>query len=751
MQQSSSCPNYSPVLDADSIDAIIHAKHTQPHSILGMHLLENTQTPGLIVRAFLQNITLCWVLDVHNNQQYPLQRIHPTGLFEGIIPKKKIFNYQLVIKTNNNTIHHIHDPYSFLPVLSEEDLFLFNQGTHHRIYEKLGSHPITHQGIAGTSFAVWAPSAKRVSVVGDFNNWDGRYHPMRSMGSSGIFELFIPDLAPHTKYKYEIIGADNLLRIKTDPYAYFYESPPNNASITYDINHYTWNDQVWMETRAQKKWHQEPISIYEVHLGSWKRVIEDGNRPLTYRETAHQLVEYLQDMHFTHVEFMPLAEHPFSGSWGYQVTGFFAPTHRYGTPEDFMYMVDYLHQHNFGVIMDWVPAHFPKDIFALADFDGTHLYEHEDPKKGQHQDWGTLIFNYGRHEVLNFLIASALSWLDRFHIDGFRVDAVASMLYLDYSRKHDEWIPNAYGGRENLEALQCIRTINTLIHQYYPGVITIAEESTSWGGVSKPVHDGGLGFDFKWNMGWMHDMLQYFKQDPINRKFHHDKLTFGMLYQYSENFISVFSHDEVVHGKGSMIMKMGSWHMRDKAATLRALYAYMWLWPGKNTLFMGSEFGQTHEWHYDSSLDWHLLEFGDHASIQSVIRDLNKLYKKHSSLALKDHDPEGFQWLDIHDKDNSIISFLRIGNNPHDTLLVVSNFTPIIRYNYQLGVPHSGYWEEILNTQSSIYDGSNDGNLGGLHTQPHLAHHKNQCIYLTLPALSTLVFQYKEEKIIPHT
>ena len=736
-------PQAAIVGDMD-MGALLSGRHSHPHSLLGMHPVRHLGKKGLVVRAFLQYTETCEIVDITSKpeKRYPLRKLNELGFFEGFITDRTdVFAYRLRITRSNGEVHQIYDPYSFLPTLSDHDLHLINEGCDHFVYDKLGSHYRTREGVKGVSFAVWAPNAQRISVVGDFNHWDGRYHPMRALGASGIWEVFIPGLEPGMKYKYELICNDGQLRIKADPYAMHCEGPPNNASIVADISNYKWKDGAWREKRAQTAWHQKPISIYEVHLGSWKRVVEDGNRPLSYLEIGKALADYATDMGFTHVEFLPLAEHPFSGSWGYQVTGFFAPTHRYGSPEDFMAMVDHLHQNNIGVILDWVPAHFPRDAFALAEFDGTHLYEHADPRKGAHQDWGTLIFNYGRHEVKGFLTASALSWLDRFHIDGFRVDAVASMLYLDYSREEGQWVPNEYGGKENIEAINFLRHVNGLIHHYYPGTLMIAEESTSFGGVTKPTQEDGLGFDFKWNMGWMHDILRYFSKDAIHRKYHHNDLTFGMLYQSSENFVSVFSHDEVVHGKCSMIQKMGTWNMSDKAQTLRALYAYMWMWPGKNTLFMGCEFGQSSEWHYDTSLDWHLLEHMDHLGIQRTVRDLNHFYQNHTALAERDHDAHAFQWINPDDGEGSVISFVRFGHTPQDTVVVVGNFTPVTRYGYRVGVPHHGNWKEVINTNAAHYGGSGEGNCGGFWSDEIPCNHREFSLNLTLPGLTTLVFK----------
>ena len=703
----------------------------------------------MVARVFLRDVASCELVAYERNpeERFPLRRCTKDGLFEAFIPGEQTpFRYRLRVTRNNGEIRQFYDPYSFLPTLGEQDLYLFNEGNEHRIYRKLGSQVREIDGIPGISFAVWAPAARRVSVVGDFNAWDGRYHPMRPLGSSGVWEIFIPGLEEGMKYKYEVMGADGYLHLKTDPYATFYEAPPHNASIVQTVDEvYSWNDAAWMERRAQTDWANQPISVYEVHFGSWRRVEKDGNRPLTYREAVEELIPYVRKMGYTHVEFMPMAEHPFSGSWGYQVTGFFAPTHRFGTPEDFMYLVDQLHQAGIGVILDWVPGHFPMDAFALARFDGTHLYEHADPRQGMHQDWGTLIFNYGRNEVRCFLIASALSWLDRYHIDGLRVDAVASMLYLDYSRKEGEWIPNRYGGRENLEAIDFLRRTNELAHQYYPGVLMIAEESTSFGGVTKPASEGGLGFDFKWNMGWMNDTLSYFSKDPLYRKWHQNLLTFGMIYQYSERFLQVFSHDEVVHGKGSMLMKMAAPTIPEKAGSLRALYTLMWLWPGKKTLFMGCDFGQSSEWHYDRSLDWWLLQYLDHEGIQRILQDLNALYVGEPALHKGELEPGGFAWVALEDAEASVITFLRRDPEDRTLYLVVGHFTPVTREGYRVGVPRDGFWREVINSNSEYYGGSGVGNLGGLAAERTPCNQQPFSLNLTLPGNSTLVFKYEPQ------
>jgi 1,4-alpha-glucan branching enzyme len=735
-------PIHEPATDAEKIVAAVHS---QPHSYLGMHKADQGTAKGVVVRAFVPDAAECEVVALSTKRSHPMKQIDTAGLFEVFLPRRKdVFKYQLRVTYPDGTVRQFWDPYSFLPTISEHDLYLFNEGTEHFIYKKLGAHTRTIDGVDGVTFAVWAPSATRVSVVGNFNHWNGRAHPMRPLGASGVWEVFIPGLGDGELYKYEIRDGTGAILIKTDPFGTYFEGPPNNASIVHNTRNYTWRDGEWIARRASGEAIDRPISVYEVHAGSWRRS-DEGERLLSYRELAHQLAEYVVEMGFTHVEVMPLAEHPFTGSWGYQVTGFFAPTHRHGTPDDFMYFVDVMHEHGIGVIVDWVPAHFPRDSFALARFDGTCLFEHEDPRKGAHQDWGTLIFNYGRHEVKAFLAANALAWIDRFHIDGLRVDAVASMLYLDYSRKEGEWIPNQHGGRENLEAISFLQHTNDLVHQYYPGVLMIAEESTSWGGVTKPTSGGGLGFDLKWNMGWMHDTLRYFSKEPIHRKWHTNDLTFGMLYQYSENFVSVFSHDEVVHGKGSMLMKMGSWHIPEKAATLRALYAHTWAYPGKKLLFMGSEFGQSGEWRYDAALDWHLLQYLDHEGIRVLVRDLNRLYRGEPLLGQNDFNPQGFQWVACWDSSSSVISYVRQSQSTDDCIFVVCNFTAVIRQKYRIGVPRSGWWRELLNTDATIYGGTGAGNLGGVSAQDIAWDNFHHSLELTLPPMSTLIFKSTRE------
>lgn len=625
-------------------------------------------------------------------------------------------------------------------ILSEDDIYLFNQGTHYRLYDKFGAQPVTIDGVAGTYFAVWAPNAEYVAVIGDWNNWDAGANPLRQRGFSGVWEGFIPHVSKGMRYKFHIASRYYGYREdKTDPFGSYFEVAPQTAAIVWDRN-YTWSDQQWMSERGRRHRFDAPISIYEVHLGSWRRKLEEDNRPLNYRELAHELAEHVKECGFTHVELLPVTEHPFYGSWGYQSTGMFAPTSRYGTPQDFMYFVDYLHQNGIGVILDWVPSHFPTDGHGLAYFDGTHLYEHADPRKGYHPDWGSYIYNYGRNEVRSFLISSALCWLDKFHIDGLRVDAVASMLYLDYSRRPGEWIPNEYGGNENLEAISFLRELNTQIYKYYPDVQTFAEESTAWPMVSRPVYVGGLGFGFKWDMGWMHDTLQYFRRDPIYRRFHHNELTFRGLYMFSENYVLPLSHDEVVHGKGSLLDKMAG-DVWQKFANLRLLYSYMFAQPGKKLLFMGGEFGQWREWSHDTSLDWHLLMFPSHQGVQRLISDLNRLYRTEPALHELDCDPRGFEWVDANDADSSVYSFLRKSRSG-EHILIVLNATPVVREDYRIGVPFGGWWRELLNSDSEYYWGSGQGNAGGVMAEAVPSHGREFSLRLRLPPLGALFLKY---------
>jgi 1,4-alpha-glucan branching enzyme len=620
---------------------------------------------------------------------------------------------------------------------TSDDLHLFNEGTHSRLYRRLGAHMSVESGIRGANFSVWAPNAESVSVMGDFNDWSKRSHPMRSLGSSGIWELFVPGAQQGQAYKYHIVSRVNGYTVdKADPVAFHSEAVIGAASKVWDLE-YQWSDADWIARRPQTGALDRPIAIYEMHLGSWRRVPEEGHRRLTYRELAPQLASYLQETGFTHVEFLPITEHPFYGSWGYQTTGYFAPTSRYGTPQDLMYLIDYLHQHDIGVIMDWVPSHFPGDEWALGYFDGTHLYEHSDPRQGLHKDWDSKIFNYGRHEVRSFLISSAMFWLDVYHADALRVDAVASMLYLDYSREEGDWIPNQYGGRENLEAIDFMRHFNAEVYKSFPGIQTIAEESTAWPAVSRPAHVGGLGFGLKWDMGWMHDTLGYMSRDPVHRKFHHNELTFRSIYAFHENFVLPLSHDEVVHGKGSLLGNMPG-DLWQKFANLRLLYANMYGQPGKKLLFMGSEIAQWREWSHDDSLDWHLLQFDSHRQIQRWVSDLNRVYREERALHEQDCDHAGFEWIDGGDADQSMLSFLRFSRHAEEVVMVVLNFTPVPRYNYLVGAPREGFWKEILNSDSKDYGGADFGNLGGVWSQAQ-AHHGRPCsLNLTVPPLGAL-------------
>ena len=625
-------------------------------------------------------------------------------------------------------------------LLTEDDLYLFNEGSHFCLYEKLGSHLLTHNNVSGTYFAVWAPNAARVSVKGEFNGWNRDSHPLTARGHSGIWEGFIPGVTKGSIYKYHIVSLHNGYEVeKADPVALAYEVSPKTASVVWD-SEYEWNDQEWMAKRHTHNALDAPIATYEVHLGSWMRVPEDGNRSLGYREMAPKLTQYMQQMGYTHVEFLPITEHPFFGSWGYQATGFFAPTSRYGTPQDFMYLVDYLHQHDIGVILDWVPSHFPTDQHGLSYFDGTHLYEHADPRQGFHPDWNSSIFNYGRNEVKSFLISSACFWLEKCHIDGLRVDAVASMLYLDYSRKDGEWIPNQYGGNENLEAIAFLRRFNEAVYGQFPDVLTIAEESTSWPMVSRPTYLGGLGFGLKWDMGWMHDTLDYMSHEPIHRRFHQNQLTFRMLYAFNENFVLPLSHDEVVHGKGSLLDRMpgDDWQ---RFANMRSLFGYMYAQAAKKLLFMGGEFGQWQEWKHDSSLDWHLLQYPLHAGLQKWVADLNRTYRAEPALHELDCDPAGFEWVDCNDSENSTISLIRKGIDPDKTVLVVCNFTPLPRFNYRIGVSAGGFWQELLNSDAQAYGGSGIGNLGGVEAEENPCHGRPYSLNITLPPLSVVFFK----------
>lgn len=731
------------ILTTDEVTSITRVQHRCAHDLLGMHKLGNGA--GLVVRVFWPRATAVEITPTHEKDKpsIKLKKIHAQGLFEGMTTDaREIYAYDLHITENDGHAIQTRDAYSFLPTLSEQDLFLFNQGNELRIFDKLGAQFRTIDGVPGVSFAVWAPNAQRVSVVGDFNHWDGRYHSMRLLGVSGVWEIFIPGVPQGCQYKYEIRNSKGKIILKTDPHGFYFERAPKNAAIVWNIKSFKWTDSAWIEARSKRNPLTSPMSIYEVHMGSWMK--KNSYESYSYRELAPRLADYVKKMGFTHVEFLPVAEHAYYPSWGYQVTGFYAPTSRFGTPDDFQFLVNTLHEAGIGVITDWVPAHFPRDEYALARFDGTALYEHEDPRKGAHQDWGTLIFNYSRYEVRNFLIANALFWCQRYHIDGLRVDAVASMLYLDYSRKPGEWVPNKFGGHENLEAVEFLKQFNHTVQTQCPGVITIAEESTAWPLVTRPPYLGGLGFNLKWNMGWMHDTLNYFHLDPIYRKYHQNDLTFAMLYHYTENFVLPLSHDEVVYGKGSLQHKMpgDDWH---RFANLRTLLAYQWLFPGKKLLMMGSEFGQSNEWNANASLDWWLLHQGPfHSSLQKFVQQLNTLYHDEKALWDADYDTRGFYWIDCSDADNSVLSFIRQTADCSQKVAVILNLTPTPRYNYKIGLPQGGYWKEILNSDSELFGGSNQGNLGGITAEKQLIHRQPYAGTMTLPPLSALVFKPAE-------
>ncbi|WP_142848767.1 1,4-alpha-glucan branching protein GlgB [Telmatospirillum sp. J64-1] len=721
--------------DHDAEEALLRADHPDPFGFLGMHRTED----GVVIRSFQPQAARVWLIESETGRELgELQRVRDEGLFMAYLDRPQPFRYRLRLDCDGH-LQEVEDPYRFWPVLGEMDIHLMAEGMHKQLYERLGAHCMTLDGVEGVYFAVWAPNAKRVSVVGDFNSWDGRRHPMRLHGGAGVWELFIPGIGHGAIYKYEIKSrSGETLPLKADPMGFWAEVPPATASRVYDLKSYDWKDKGWMEWRQNANARNAPISIYEVHLESWRR--KEDNQPLTYRELAEQLGDYVMEMGFTHVELLPVHEHPFSGSWGYQPIGLYAPSSRFGTPDDFRFMVEHLHERGIGVIIDWVAGHFPTDSHGLAQFDGTHLYEHADPRQGMHKDWNTLIFNYGRNEVKNYLYSNALYWLHHYHVDGLRVDAVASMLYLDYSRQPDEWIPNKFGGNENLEAIDFLRHMNEVVYGDYPGSMTIAEESTAWPMVSRPVYLGGLGFGYKWNMGWMHDTLRYIGKDPIHRRYHHDDLTFGLLYAFQENFVLPLSHDEVVHGKGSILGRMpgDEWQ---RFANLRAYYGFMWTHPGKKLLFMGSEFGQVREWNHDGALDWHLLDYDFHKGAQRLVRDLNRLYRETPALHQMDCEPQGFAWIDANDRDNSVLSYMRKGANPDDLVVVVCNFTPQVLHNYRIGMPFGGAWGERLNTDSTDYGGSGVSNGGELMAEEVPWHGQPVSLSLTLPPLATLVLQ----------
>ena len=718
-------------LEAD-IERLVARDHPQPHDVLGAHPAGS----GVIVRAYRPDAAAVRVVPTRGNV-VELQRRHLAGVFEGRLPRRQLpFRYRLEVDYPGGQTVTLDDPYAFLPTLGELDLYLAGEGRHEELYARLGAHVREIDEVDGTAFSVWAPSARSVSVVGDFNGWDGRLNPMRTLGSAGIWELFVPGVGDGSRYKYEVRTQDGSLLLKADPVAFAAEIPPATASIVHRSRH-EWHDQAWLDRRNAEAQLDRPISIYEVHLGSWRRNPLEGNRSLTYLELADELSAYAVDLGFTHVELLPVMEHPFTGSWGYQVTGFYAPTSRFGTPDDFRAFVDRLHGHGLGVILDWVPAHFPRDAFALARFDGTALYEHADPRRGEHPDWGTLVFNYGRREVRNFLLANALYWLREFHADGLRVDAVASMLYLDYSRKPGQWVPNAQGGNEDLDAVAFVRELNEVVHRDQPGTLLAAEESTAWPGVSRPTYEGGLGFGLKWNMGWMHDTIDYFGRDPVHRSYHHNQLTFGLMYAFSENFVLPLSHDEVVHGKGSLLRKMAGDRWQ-QLANLRALYGHMWAHPGKKLLFMGGELAQESEWSHDGSLDWHLLEQPAHEGIQRLVRHLNLIYRDEPALWERDFDPSGFCWLEVGDTAANTLAFARFSGDGARTLVSVENLSPVPRPGYRVGLPRGGEWRELLNTNAAVYGGSGLVNDAKLAAEERAWHGQPWSVELTLPPLAVV-------------
>lgn len=740
-------------LDHGAIEALIAGRHGAPFDVLGRHVMTLEGELVTIIRAFMPGVSAMWVepqppvgAKAGAGEPLAMKRLRPEGLFSLVLPGEQLSEYQFDVRRDDSAIERAADPYSFPPLLSDYDLYLIGEGTHQDLYERLGAHPRRMRDVDGVSFAVWAPNARRVSVVGDFNGWDDRAHPMR-MRSNGIWELFLPGVTIGALYKYSILSWNQGFRaLKADPFAFTAELRPGTASRVWDLGGYVWKDETWLHSRAEANGYEAPISIYEMHAGSWRpdSGADDGSR-VSYRDLAHQLAPYLQQMGYTHVELMPVAEHPFDGSWGYQVTGYFAPTSRFGAPQDFMYFVDYLHQHNIGVLLDWVPAHFPKDAHGLAFFDGSHTYEHADPRQGEQLDWGTLVFNFGRNEVRNFLISNALFWLDKYHIDGLRVDAVASMLYLDYSRKEGQWVPNQYGGRENLTAIDFLRQCNSTVSQRYPHALMIAEESTAWPGVTKPVSEGGLGFSYKWNMGWMHDTLQYFHREPVHRQHHQNEITFSFVYAFSERFMLPFSHDEVVHMKGSMLNKMPGDHWQ-KFANLRALYTFMYGHPGKKLLFMGSEFGQWAEWNFAGFLDWALLDEHNpdverHRKLHDFVAFLNHTMRMTPALYEQDTIPDGFEWIDGSDAAQSVVSFARWGKRREDLVIVVGNFTPVPRYNYRVGAPVAGRYSEIVNSDATTFGGSGVVNGAVIETEPVAAHGRTHSLSLTLPPLATIMLR----------
>ena len=749
-ESASAAPMPAPAVSVDPLreplELLARAELSQPGIVLGPHPVDRGEGKALAIRTIQPTAIEVRVQLTEGGQEFPATRIHSAGIFEAILPASAAVRaipggYRFRVRYDDGSVAQLHDPYNFPPLLTDFDVYLIGEGTHHGEYEKLGAHIREVARVRGVHFAVWAPNALRVSVVGDFNQWDGRRHPLQPRGNSGLWELFLPEALEGAIYKYEIRPQHSALPIlKADPFAFCAELRPRTGSVVYDLEGYKWGDGTWMAQRKQSDALASPVSVYEVHLGSWRRKTNEGYRWLTYRELAAELIPYAKQLGYTHLELMPVMEHPYDGSWGYQTTGYFAATSRYGSPRDLMYFIDRAHQEGLGVLLDWTPAHFPSDAHGLAEFDGTHLYEHADPRQGRQPDWGTNVFNYGRNEVRNFLLSNALFWLDKYHVDGLRVDAVASMLYLDYSRKADEWVPNEYGGRENLAAISFLKKLNEAVHGRFPGVAVVAEESTSWPMVSRPTYLGGLGFTFKWNMGWMNDTLAYFELDPIHRKYHHSRMTFSMLYAFTENFVLPLSHDEVVHGKRSILNKMPG-DLWQQFANVRLLYAYQYAHPGKKLLFMGSEFGQRSEWNFEQQLEWNLLNFPEHAGLQRLVGDLNRLYKAEPALHEAEVDWRGFEWLDCNDADASVLSFIRRAKDPNNALIVVANFTPIVRDNYRVGVPRSCHYREVLNTDAGTYGGTNTGNLGGVNAEPIPWLGRESSINLRLPPLAVLILK----------
>ena len=723
-------------VDGADLERLVAGLYHDPHGLLGAHPeRDDDGRDRVVVRGWRPDAV--GMVIVSDGGRVEMRRVHPAGVFAGVLEGPGIPDYQLETTYPDGLVVVLEDPYRFWPTLGALDLHLLAEGRHEELWKQLGAQVRVHQGAAGTSFAVWAPGAQAVRVVGDFNSWDGRIHPMRVLGSSGVWEIFLPGVGPGVHYKYEVVSQDGSMSLRADPFAFAAEVPPATASIVVRSD-YEWGDSRWFAHRETTDLMHAPVSIYECHLGSWRSIqdADGGWRPLTYREAAAELPEYLSDLGFTHVEFLPVAQHPFAGSWGYQVTGFYAPSAVHGSPDDFRYLVDRLHQAGIGVLVDWVAGHFPKDDWALARFDGTALYEHADPRLGEHQDWGTLVFNYGRHEVRNFLLANALFWIEEFHVDGLRVDAVASMLYLDYSRREGEWVTNRFGGRENLEAVDFIRQSNELVYRHHPSVMLVAEESTAWPAVSRPTYLGGLGFGFKWNMGWMNDTLVYFGKDPIHRPHHHHELTFALLYAFTENFILPLSHDEVSHGKGSLLGKMPGDRWQ-QFANLRCLLTWMWAHPGRQLLFMGGEIAQNDEWRHDGSVDWHLLEYPEHAGVQALVRALNTVYRREPALWEQDFDWTGFRWIEPNDAQHSVLSFLRFPSTGGRTVACVANLTPVPRYDYRVGLPHPGRWVEILNSDAAEFGGSNTL-VGAVTTQDIRWNDLDHSTSLTLPPLGVL-------------